>query len=99
VTDKVFTDYRKEAKTEQRYHYKILGGANPPLLTILSTSRKERYQMPDKVSPISYVERFAKEQAEKQAEQNKEQNVPETSKEAKQNGNKHKKAENGKTES
>jgi hypothetical protein len=95
VTDKVFTDYRKEAKTEQRYHYKILGGANPPLLTILSTSRKERYQMPDKVSPISYVERFAKEQAE----QNKEQNAPVTSKEAKQNGNKHKKVENGKTES
>ena len=54
--------------------------------------------MPDKVSPISYVERFTKEQAEKQAEQNKEQNAPETSKEAKQNGNKHKKAENGKTE-
>lgn len=59
--------------------------------------------MPDKVSPISYVERFAKEQAEKQAEQqaeqNKEQNAPKTSKEAKQNGNKYKKAENGKTES
>lgn len=52
--------------------------------------------MPDKVSPISYVERFAKEQAEKQ---NKEQNALETSKEAKKNGNKHKKAENGKTES
>jgi hypothetical protein len=77
-----------------------LGGANPPLLTILSTdNRKERQQMPDKVSPISYVERFAKEQAEKQAEQNKEQNAPETSKEAKKNGNKHKKVENRKTES
>lgn len=55
--------------------------------------------MPDKVSPISYVERFAKEQAEKQAEQNKEQNAPKTSKEAVKNGNRHKKAENGKTES
>jgi hypothetical protein len=76
-----------------------LGGANPPLLTIISTNRKERYQMPDKVSPISYVERFAKEQAEKQKAQNKEQNAPETSKEAKKNGNKHKKAESDKTES